>query len=265
MNLYIVILVLFSSLLVLLVHVESKPSPSSIYRGPVYSRYLPQRKHSNPAFEKKTFQNLKSQFHSNYHHHDENPPHDSWELAHNSHEMEDNAKAKEIVKFINQFLDVMGPFLFPLPYVLALIPFAIPAIPLSFWLESREHHSPSEPEHGEQPTTPMSPSSSSSSSNTTPKLTMTTRPSSTTSSFVMNPTFSTIVGPFPTTFANFQTTSSPTAGLGENTFTNSSSLTTDFPMMNVGAPATNPVTLFPFTLFLNSSFLGEDYLNEGEK
>lgn len=52
-------------------------------------------------------------------------------------------EAKEIVKFINQFLGVMGPFLFPLPYVLALIPFAIPAIPLSLWLEAREsqnHH-----------------------------------------------------------------------------------------------------------------------------
>lgn len=56
--------------------------------------------------------------------------------------------AKEIVKFINRFLGVMGPFLFPLPYVLALIPLAIPAFPLSIWLESRnaeaEGHRPTE-------------------------------------------------------------------------------------------------------------------------
>jgi hypothetical protein len=65
---------------------------------------------------------------------------DGWGLESNE---KDDKTVKEVVKFINRFLGVMGPFLFPLPYVLALIPFAIPAIPLSLWLESREQHKPS--------------------------------------------------------------------------------------------------------------------------
>jgi len=69
-------------------------------------------------------------------------------LSHNTKEHESHG----LKKFVSEFIGVMGPFLFPLPYFLAMIPFTIPAIPLALWLDRTNGESPHhEPENSHQP------------------------------------------------------------------------------------------------------------------
>jgi hypothetical protein len=70
-------------------------------------------------------------------------------LHHHHHGFLGSPLQKEITEFTNEFLGVMGPMLFPLPFFLAMLPFALPAIPIAIYLETKRereenHHNPND-------------------------------------------------------------------------------------------------------------------------